>query len=177
MSQSKEERKAYLCGKVDALEALEWHWSAGKGLNIEQRLAEAKRDLAALDIPQLEEHYGVDRVEIPAPWEWDETFAENVNARPFIGSDHEVYPEGLNPVDGPRLGLRKRKPTRVWFEAEESKRLPQKDDWFWGVGKWNQARYDFVVDPYLCAIRHEEFDESPQVITQADVDRVLGSGK
>lgn len=175
MPESKEERKAYLRGAVDALETLAQHWTAGKGMNIASRLADARRDLAALDIPQLSEHYGSDRVGIPAPWEWDETFGTTSS----VWLDCRGVPREM-PLHSdclPRLGLRKRNP-KVWFEAEDKSRLPKKGECYWHEidERWATADEDFHTLTNLCAVRHEEYDDAPQVITQADVDRVMRGG-
>lgn len=181
MSQSKEERKAYLRGKVAALETLEKFWSAGNGidgLTLSWQLNDARRAIAALDIPQLAEQYGADRVEIEAPWEWDDTFSAPTHGRPVLGSDHEVHTD-LTYADEQRLGLRKRKPKRVWFEAECWPRQPALGEWFWFefTHEWVQAQRDYKYDQFICAIRHEEYDDAPQIVTQADVDRVIGGAK
>lgn len=177
MSQSKEERKAYLEGSLAGLNEA---YQLGPHLQelLESLVAKKRKELAALDIPQLKEHYGADRVEIPAPWEWDETFVVIKLGQPCLGSDHEVHAD-LNYMDEPRLGLRKRKPKRVWFEAEITWRHPIAGDWCWSqnLGKWIKAESDYPDCLTLCAIRHEEYDDDPQVVTQADVDRVLGGGK
>lgn len=174
MSQSKEEQRAYLEGSLAGLNEA---YQLGPHLQelLESLVAKKRKKLAALDIPQLKEHYGTDRVEIPSPWEWDETFATPNHERPVFGGDHEAHTD-LTYLDKPRLGLRKRKPTRVWFEAEEKPRNPKIGDWILYHGGWHQV-IEITPFAYVCAIRHEEYDQEPQVVTQADVDRVLGGGK
>ena len=61
MSQSKEERKAYLEGSLAGLNEA---YQLGPHLQelLESLVAKKRKELAALDIPQLKEHYGADRV-------------------------------------------------------------------------------------------------------------------
>lgn len=182
MFKSKDEERAYLRGKLQGARRVQdlttlpttEPWK----VVVEQYVVSIKKELAKLEIPQLKEHYDADRVEIPAPWEWDETFKDERD-RACLGVDGEIYAEDISGIYGPRLGLRKLKPKRVWFEAEEKPRLPKKGEWFWweATKEWHKAIFDFPISAHICAIRHEEYDHEPQVVTQADVDSVLGGEK
>lgn len=178
MFKSKDEERAYLCGKLQGARRVQDLTSLPTTetwkVVVEKYVKGIEKDLAALDIPQLKQYYGTDRVEIPAPWEWNGTFGTTSPVWLDVFRVHCKMAASL-----PRLGLRKRKPTRVWFEAEITWRHPIAGDWYWSqnLGKWIKAESDYPDCLTLCAIRHEEYDETPQVVTQTDVDRVLGGGK
>ena len=57
----------------------------------------------------------------------------------------------------------------MWFKCEESPRVPCIGDWYYSYGSWVESKNggDGI---YLCATRHEEIDQTVQVVTQADVD-------
>lgn len=180
MTRSKEEQRIYLQCQVVAYENMLREWWKNCELNkktIDDALSKAKRDLAALDIPQLRDLYGVDSVVIKSPWEWDETLSERNQV--YLTNDGQVCELSRVMDTHKRLGLRKRKPKRVWFEAEETPRQPALGGWFWFefTHEWVQAQRDYKYDQFVCGIRHEEYDDAPQIVTQTDVDRIFGGVK
>ncbi len=124
--------------------------------------------------PTLREVYGVGEVTIPTGWEWTGEFRN-----PLYG-DSSLDPGILSPVSKwnqthpypnhpPRLILRER-PKKVWFKCEAEPRIPRNGDWFYSYGAWCKSEQggDGI---YLCATRHEEIDQTVQVVTQEDVDK------
>ena len=72
--------------------------------------------------------------------------------------------------DDHRLILRER-PKRVYFKCEAEPRVTRNGDWFYSYGAWGKSdKGGYGV--YLCATRHEEIDQTVQVVTQAMVDGV-----
>lgn len=126
--------------------------------------------------PTLREVYGVDEVEIPQGWEWTGEF------RKFKSGDSTLDPSRrlvsrwkdssiFRKDDPPRLILRER-PKKVWFKAEEYRRLAKRGDWVWAhYSGWQQSSGGFN-EAQLCATRHEETDPTIQTVTQADIDRL-----
>lgn len=124
--------------------------------------------------PTLREVYGVDEVTIPVGWEWTgewrvpkvgDWFTDNRGGPPveWVISDK---------LHSPRLILRER-PKKVWFKCEAEPRVPRNGDWFYSYGAWGES--DKGGDGvYLCATRHEEIDQTVQVVTQAMVDELVG---
>lgn len=128
--------------------------------------------------PTLREVYGVDEVTIPAGWEWTGEWRRPIRDDHFQsggGGGCAVYAQRchLAEWDGPRLILRER-PKKVWFKAEEKERESKAGDWFHDGGSWHYNKSGCVIGTYLCATRHEEVDQTVQVVTQADVDKVGG---
>jgi len=128
--------------------------------------------------PTLREVYGVDEVTIPAGWEW--TGEWRVPGRDDYfqsggGGTCAPYVHRYNQLtwENHRLILRERQ-KKVWFKAEESHRHAKAGDWFWSEERscWKVADTDFVKLRVLCATRHEEIDQTVQVVTQAMVDGV-----
>lgn len=123
--------------------------------------------------PTLREVYGVDSVRIPIGKEWT---GEWTNKKE-VGSVW-LHPNGVTVTtahntawgDDYRLILRER-PKKVWFKAEESSRCPRAGEYIWTSScGWAEAQASLGI--YLCATRHEEVDQTVQVVTQAMVDRV-----
>ena len=125
--------------------------------------------------PTLREVYGVDEVTIPAGWEWTGEWRVPVlgDKIRYCGGCSVMACGGMHSGIEHRLILRER-PKKVWFKAEETHRYAKKGEWFWSDEhyRWVLADADFVLLKVLCATRHEEIDQTVQVVTQADVDGV-----
>ena len=123
--------------------------------------------------PTLRDVYGVDSVTIPAGWEWTGEWKVPVMGDKirYCGGCSVMACGGMHSETEYRLILRERKP-KVWFKAEEEARVPRSGDWFFAYGMWDKA--STTGDAYyLCATRHEEIDQTVQVVTQADLDKVV----
>ena len=130
--------------------------------------------------PTLLEVYGKDEVTIPKGWEWTGEFRQPTKGDRSMDTNPPYYPvskwdtSAPYPDHPPRLILRER-PKKVWFKAEEKGRETVTGDWFYEPGYgWIQNMTGCVIGTYLCATRHEEIDQTVQVVTQADVDKVVG---
>jgi len=121
--------------------------------------------------PTLRAVYGVGEVTIPAGWEWTGEWRVPTIGHFFCTVNGLAEQCVLGLMGGHRLILRER-PKKVWFKAGRKASLPQQGDWIWCVNSW--IRYDthHSTGTYLCATRHEEIDQTVQVVTQADVDGV-----
>lgn len=126
--------------------------------------------------PTLREVYGMDEVTIPVGWEWTGEFKQPKKGDNSMDANPPYYPVSTwdttepYPDHPPRLILRER-PKKVWYKCEAEPRVPRNGDWFYSYGAWGQS--DKGGDGiYLCATRHEEVDQTVQVVTQAMVDRV-----
>ena len=123
--------------------------------------------------PTLREVYGVDSVRIPIGKEWT---GEWTNKKE-VGSVW-LHPNGVTVTtanntawgDDYRLILRER-PKKVWFKCEAEPRVPRNGDWFYSYGVWGESTKG-ADGIYLCATRHEDVDQTVQVVTQAMVDGV-----
>ena len=117
--------------------------------------------------PTLRDVYGVDEVTIPAGWEWTGEWRVPTDQE-ILGNKYVKQEPLRSPPIYHRLILRER-PKKVWFKCEESPRVPCIGDWYYSYGSWVESKNggDGI---YLCATRHEEIDQTVQVVTQADVD-------
>jgi len=164
----------------------EWEWSFGvtkpgdQVLNICCQSIPSKEYGTAIilhrrksKLPTLREVYGVDEVMIPAGWEWTGEWRVPVMGDKirYCGGCGVMACCGKHKGAEYRLILRER-PKKVWYRAEENTRVPRSGDWYFSYGSWHFANTtgDAV---YLCATRHEEIDQTVQVVTQADVDGVV----
>jgi hypothetical protein len=122
--------------------------------------------------PTLLEVYGVDEVTIPLGWEWTGEWRVPETDNCYRSQAGQVASSFGSMVD-PRLILRERQ-KKVWFKAEVAMRCPKRGDWMWcEVGyQWELSEFDFKERSVLCATRHEEVDQTVQVVTQAMVDEV-----
>jgi len=124
--------------------------------------------------PMLRDVYGVDAVTIPVGWEWTGEWRDTRRGEMYrCVNPCAVMETGSIPIENaPRLIIRER-PKKVWYRAEEKTRVPRNGDWFFSYGSWHFANTtgDAV---YLCATRHEEVDQTVQVVTQAMVDEGVG---
>ena len=120
--------------------------------------------------PTLRDVYGVDEVTIPAGWEWTGEWRVPTDQE-ILGNKYVKQEPLRSPPIYHRLILRER-PKKVWFKCEESPRVPCIGDWYYSYGSWVESKNggDGI---YLCATRHEEIDQTVQVVTQADVDGVV----
>jgi len=126
--------------------------------------------------PTLRDVYGVDEVTIPAGWEWTgewrlPTVGEYSR---YIGGNSVMDCGGLHKGNEYRLILRER-PKKVWYRAEEPPRTAYPIDWVWCPTSVQWVQWGAAwpsCNPYLCATRHEEIDQTVQVVTQADIDKV-----
>jgi len=126
--------------------------------------------------PTLREVYRVDEVTIPAGWEW--TGEWRVPGRDDYfqsggGGTCAPYVHRYNQLtwENHRLILRERQ-KKVWFKAEAEMRVVTDKDWAWSGHAWLHGSH-FNGGLYLCATRHEEIDQTVQVVTQAMVDEVV----
>lgn len=120
--------------------------------------------------PTLREVYGADEVTIPVGWEWTWEWRNLATDDWYIDEDTMNANQWVIPstLSKPRLILRER-PKKVWFRCEAEPRVPRSGDWFYSYGAWGESTSggDGV---YLCATRHEEVDQTVQVVTQEDID-------
>jgi len=132
--------------------------------------------------PTLLEVYGADEVTIPAGWEWTGEWRVPVTGDAIVTPHAKIVAHVTNDEYtfageySHRLILRER-PKKVWYRAEEKERLPNIGDWVWFIDLSWKLVEDGVFIPrriYLCATRHEEIDQTVQVVTQVDVERVVG---
>ena len=124
--------------------------------------------------PTLRDVYGTDEVTIPDGWEWTGEWRVPVVNKDWGLSDGGCMAmrwPAFGPATTPRLILRER-PKKVWFKAEEKMRIGTVDDWMWNGNTWTRLGISTYA-LYLCATRHEEIDQTVQVVTQADVDGVV----
>ena len=124
--------------------------------------------------PTLREVYGTDEVTIPQGWEWTGEWRVPVKDEWYVANGTKMALQICSPYipASPRLILRER-PKKVWFKAEEKCRLPRNGEWIWTGDYWIPAKRDFVESEFICATRHEEVDQTVQVVTQAMVDGVV----
>lgn len=122
--------------------------------------------------PTLREVYGVDEVTIPVGWEWTREWRVPVFNDCYIVTNQSCVTQWLivESLVSPRLILRERQ-KKVWFKAEAEKRPAMWKEWVWDdrVNEWAQMTWGSTKS-YLCATRHEEIDQTVQVVTQAMVD-------
>lgn len=163
----------------------EWEWSFGvtkpgdKVLNICLQPIASKEYSTAIILhrrkpktPTLQEVYGTDEVKIPQGWEWVPKWDPPMKGDTIL--DRGLYIQDCKEdFKSPRLILRKRQP-KVWFKAEDDSRVGVVGDWVWlGQHGWRKLQHADGCT-YLCANRHEEIDQTVHVVTQADVDKVVG---
>ena len=124
--------------------------------------------------PTLRDVYGVDEVKIPVGWEWTREWRSGVEGEVVLGNiTNTIQVIGCGkPPTVPRLILRER-PKKVWFKAEEKPRYPKQGDWYYGYTGWTLFSGESMGWSAICATRHEEVDQTVQVVTQADVDGVV----
>jgi hypothetical protein len=129
-------------------------------------------------VPTLREVYEVDEVKIPAGWEWTGGWRAPVVGDRYVayGTLNAALCTNVGDFPDCRLILRER-PKKVWFKAEEKTKAPKPTDWVWCClsGQW--VRWDMQasmpdLSTRLCATRHEDIDQTVQVVTQADIDKV-----
>jgi len=130
----------------------------------------------------LTDIYGQDKVEIPAEYEWTGEFRKpgkgDIFWSPFNYLLDWTIEHSLCSLSGDikypyRLILRKKTP-KVYFKAEEKARLPKNDDWYVYSKNWIQATgpdHQYSI-PELCGTRHEDIDNTVQVVTQSDIDKI-----
>lgn len=118
----------------------------------------------------LADVYGKNEVEIHPNFEWTGEFR-----RPK--ADENFVFKNLVGFSGPadRLIIRPRAKKVQFVVSGDSYRPPQKGDWFWYDGTWEQATHNRYFS-FLCAARQEIDDLTSQTVTQADIDRLNAKG-
>jgi hypothetical protein len=117
--------------------------------------------------PTLREVYGVDEVTVRRGMEWTQEFRNAGPEEKYYASYNCI---GVGPTCAPRLILRER-PKKVWFKAEEKARIANFNDWIWDLSMEKWVKLEYGGGFHLCATRHEEVDQTVQVVTQEDIDK------
>lgn len=135
------------------------------------------RLILRLKTRRLKEVYDTSTVTIPARYQWTGEFRE-----PKVGDilltvhgDASEFWDGYKLDDSKpnnRLILKPSKP-KVYYKVEAEPRLPKEGESFWAEDRWLVAQLDFKEHRYLCGTRHEEVDSTRQVVTQADIDKLV----
>lgn len=125
----------------------------------------------------LSDIYGSDSVTLPVGYDWTGEFRFPRQTEVFVNlAGYGVMAAvdlGSYVGDGLRLILTPTTRKKVRFIAEETPRLPKKKEWFLNsILKWEEAGGDFTATFCICATREETPDPTPQVVTQADVDKI-----
>jgi hypothetical protein len=130
----------------------------------------------------LKDIYGNDSVTIPSGYEWTGRFQDPKAEEYFLDSrgylDQRLSStKRLGPPfkDVSRLILRPTTRKKVRFIAEDKLRVASRGEWYfatlvspnqWCLASWPQSY------PVLCGFREEIPDPTPQIVTQADVDKM-----
>jgi hypothetical protein len=148
----------------------------------DERNNENSRPWIILRRISLKDIYGNDSVTLPSGYEWTGRFQDPKAEEYFLDSrgylDQRLSStKRLGPPfkDVSRLILRPTTRKKVRFIAEDKLRVASRGEWYfetlaspnqWCLASWPQSY------PVLCGFREEITDPTPQIVTQADVDKM-----